>query len=199
VADVALQEPVTIVSNEVIADSPPMHDLGALRFGFEVTVQGGSPSDGLSSTLAATGCTAETKNRIDCAVFHYTIRNLSDRAVRNTTASCSDAGITPEYAAAGNEWKLVPQKLWVCTANFTIETKILPGETIEGEFTLTTLAPPYDTTPLRAAGDYRFRFTFQPHACFASPDASFCLLKPENQPTAVSKEILLRVTAATPR
>ena len=191
VADVALQEPVSVVSNEVTANSPPLHDLGALRFAFEVTVHHGPPGDALSSMWAATGCTAETRSSIDCTVFHYTVRNLGDRAVRNATASCSDSGITPEYATAGGEWKPVPQKLSTCWSNITIETKILPGRTIEGEFMLTSLAPPYDTTPLRAAGEYRLRFMFRPHACFASPDASFCLLRPENQPSVVSQEIAL--------
>jgi hypothetical protein len=51
------------------------------------------------------------------------------------------------------------------------------------------LIPRYDTTPLRAPGEYRF--SFQPHACFASPDPSFCLLRPENQSPVVSQEIAL--------
>jgi hypothetical protein len=75
-----------------------------------------------------------------------------------------------------------------CGSKAIIETAISSGGKAVGEF---MLIPRYDTTPLRAPGEYRFRFTFQPHACFASPDASFCLLRPENQSPVVSQEIAL--------
>jgi len=190
VADIALQEPVTVLSNEVVAVSPSLPDLGALRFTFEVTVHRGPPGDELSSTWAANGCAEMTITSVECTIFDYTVRNLGDRAVRNATESCRDSSITPEYATAGGEWKPLPgpKKSWFCSSNTFIETGISSGGKVVGEFMLISR---YDTTPLRAPGDYRFRFTFQPHACFASPDASFCLMRPEHQPLVESQEIAL--------
>lgn len=197
VADVANQEPVTVVSNEVNANSQPLPDLGALRFAFEVAAHPG-PTQLTKSSWTAAGCTGETKTSIECTVFHYTIRNIGDRPVRNATSSCGDSGITPEFSSAASDWKPVPRGFWICGRNFIFEREILPGGTVEGEFMLATLAPAYDTTPLRAAGEYRLRFTFWPQACIASPDASFCLLWPEKQSPVVSQEITLRAITGGP-
>jgi len=75
--------------------------------------------------------------------------------------------------------------------NVLVETEILPGGTIEGTFSLHNLRPGYDASSLPAAGEYQFRFTFWPNACVASPDTSFCLTRPEKQPTVTSKELSL--------
>jgi hypothetical protein len=190
VADVALQEPVTVLSNEVTAESPPLLDLGNLKFSFEVTIASAQMSK--AETDAQPACAAASITNVDCTVFHYVIRNLADRPVRNATASCSDTSIRPEYRFEGSEWKSVPYRAWGCTMNVLVETQILPGGAIEGTFTLRTLRPGFDTSALQTPGEYQLRFTFWPNACIASPDASFCLTRPERQPTATSKEFTLR-------
>jgi hypothetical protein len=190
VADVALQEPVTVLSNEVIAASPPLPDLGNLNFEFEVAVASGEKPNAEGEAQGV--CTTASKLNVDCTVFRYLIRNLTARPVRNATYTCSDSSIRPEYRVEGSEWKPVPYRGWVCSANVRIETGILPGGTLEGTFTLRTLRPGFDTSSLQAPGEYQFRFTFWPDACVASPDASFCLTRPDSQPTVTSKELTLR-------
>jgi hypothetical protein len=190
VADVDFQEPVTVLSNEVIAVSPPLPDLGNLNFEFEVTVAS-------AETLNAEGdrqnvCMVALASNVDCTLFRYVIRNLTDRPVRIARLTCSDRSIRPEYRVEGSEWKTVPYRGWMCTANVMIEMGILPGGTVEGSFTLRTLLPGFDTSSLQAPGEYYFRFTFWPDACIASPDASFCLSRPDRQPTVTSKVFTLR-------
>jgi hypothetical protein len=199
-AGVDFQEAVIVLSNEVTTDSPSMPNLGMLRFSFEVTAHP-SPKGNAMSGAAAAGCSTGTNTSVDCTVFHYTIHNLGDRPVRNATCSCGSSGITPEFRTASG-WNPVPEIShdipWICTANVCGETQVFPGGTIEGEFMLSTLAPAYDTTPLRSPGEHRLRFTFWPNACFASPDASFCLMRPEKQPSAVSQEITVQGLVASP-
>ncbi|MGC1645190.1 MAG: hypothetical protein WA741_05120 [Candidatus Sulfotelmatobacter sp.] len=178
------------VSNEVTADSPRLPDLGVMKFSFEVAIRSGLPAKISPSTV---GCAVATSASIDCAVFRYTIRNLGDRPVRNGTMTCSDSGITPEYQTDGGEWRPIRQIGWACLGNFYFETKVFSGDTAEGEFTLANLLPGYDTSPLRAPGEYRLRFTFWPSACIASPDASFCLMRPDKQLPVVSNEVRVRV------
>lgn len=189
---VRLQTLVTAgaVSNEITANSPQLPDLGTTKFSFEVAIRRGLPTK-LSRSTA--GCATGTNSSIDCTVFRYTIRNLGDRAVRNSTSSCSSSGMSAEYRTPASEWKHVRQYGWSCLSDFLIETKILPGDAVEGEFTLATLLPGYDTSPLRAHGEYHVRFSFWPSACIASPDASFCLMRPEKQPPVLSSEITVRV------
>ncbi len=158
VADVDIQEPVTVYSNSILVESPKLPG-------------------------------------VDCAVFHYVIRNLGDRAVRNVTASCSDDSIRPEYRFDSSSWKPIPARLWSCTMNVTVERGILPGGTLEGTFTLRTLLPGYDTSSLQAPGEYQLSFTFYPAACIASPDASFCLTPLQREPTVTSKVLTLRVNS----
>jgi len=190
VADVVAQDPVTVLSNEVLAVSPPLPDLGNLNFGFEVAVASADTPDAEGDRKNV--CTAASPSNVDCTLFHYVIRNLADRPVRIARLTCSDTSIRPEYRIEGGEWKSLPYSSWVCTANIMIETGILPGGTLEGTFTLRTLRPGFDTSALQAPGDYQFRFTFWPDACIASPDASFCLSRPDSQPTVTSKEFSLR-------
>jgi hypothetical protein len=190
VADVAFQEPVTVPSNEVMAVSPPLPNLGNVNLEFDVAVASAETLNERGDTQDV--CTAESKSNVDCTVFRYTIRNLADRPVRNATFSCSDSSIRPEYRFEASEWKSVPYRAWVCTMNVLVETQILPGGAIEGTFTLRTLRPGFDTSALQTLGEYQLRFTFWPNACIASPDASFCLTRPERQPTATSKELSLR-------
>jgi hypothetical protein len=85
--------------------------------------------------------------------------------------------------------------MWVCTRNILEETPILPSIPLEGTFFLPTLPPGFDTSSLRGAGEYHFRFTFLPKASIASPDGSFCLMRPERQPPATSAEVVVRVEA----
>lgn len=190
VADVDIQEPVTVYSNSIHAESPKLPDLGGLKFTFEVTAATNQPpeaQDGRPSDCA------EESASVDCAVFHYVIRNLGDRPIRNVTASCSDDSIRPEYRFAGSLWNPIPYRLWSCTMNMTVERGILPGGTAEGAFTLRTLLPGYDTSSLQAPGEYQLRFTFYPAACIASPDASFCLTPLQRAPTVTSKVLTLKV------
>jgi hypothetical protein len=202
VAGVDLQEPVTDLSNEVTTDSPPIPDLGMLKFSFEVSARPSSPGNTVSGE-AVVGCNEGTKITIDCIVFHYKIHNLGDRPVRNIVSVCGSLvflGITPEFRTASG-WNPVPgiprQMPMVCTATFSAEAQIFPGGTNEGDFMFSTLDPGYDTTPLRSPGEHRLRFTFQPRACFASPDASFCLLRPEIQPPILSQEITVQTLTAS--
>lgn len=190
VADVALQEPVTVLSNEVVTVSPPLPDLGNLNFEFEIAVaSAGTPNaEGDRQNI----CTAASESNVDCTLFRYVIRNLANRPVRIATYTCSDTSIRPEYRLEGSEWKSVPYRGWFCSANSRIETGILPGGSLEGTFRLRTLRPGFDTSALQAPGDYQLRFTFWPDACIASPDASFCISRPDSQPTATSKELTLR-------
>jgi hypothetical protein len=196
-AAIGYQEPVTVYSNELVVESPNLGDLGILSFAFDVTVlpPGSSnvPSNGNNSM-----CSEEIRTSIDCTAFHYVIRNLTDRPVRNATMSCSDSGIQAEYRLESSEWRPVPNKDWSCTMNVLIETKILPGGTVEGTFTLGTLRPGLDTSSLRALGAYQFRFTFWPSSCFASPDASFCLVRPEKQPHVRSKDLTVDIINGAP-
>ena len=190
VADVAIQEPVTVYSNSIIAESPRLPDLGGLKFTFEVTPATNQPPEAQDGRPS--GC-AEESASVDCAVFHYVIRNLGDRAIRNVTASCSDDSIRPEYRFASNLWKPIPYRLWWCSMNIAVERGILPGGTVEGTFTLRTLLPGYDTSSLQVPGEYQLRFTFYPVACIASPDAGFCLTPLQRAPAVTSKVLTLKV------
>jgi len=182
-ARVDFQEPVIVESKEITVESPELGNLGVLNFGFDVTLNTPPERD--------PACSVESTG-FECAVFHYAIRNLGNRPVRNGTFSCSDSGIQPEYRLEASEWKPVPQMLWVCSMNVLIEKVILPGQTVGGTFTLLNLRPGYDMTALQAPGVYQFRFTLWPSACIAAPDGSFCLTRPEKQPTVASKELTLR-------
>jgi len=134
-------------------------------------------------------------------VFHYTIRNVTGRAVRNGALSCSDRPITWEYRTEDGKWAAPAWRMdapMVCNSNVYIETPLLPDGTLEGEFTLASRFPEYDLTRFRTAGDFVFLFTFGPNACIASPDARFCLTWPKKQEVASSGEVSVRFTAASP-
>jgi hypothetical protein len=192
-SDFYLQTPVTVISNEVTLEAPVLPDLGQLKFAFEVSARPGPPP--ASSAKKSVDCTGDASESIDCIVFHYSIHNLGRRAVRHGGFSCSGFGITAEYRLAQGEWQPVLSNAWVCTANVYFETPIPPGGTAEGDFVLWSLAPGYNTSALRAAGDYSFRFYFTPNACFASPDGSFCLTWPEKQESVRSPEFSRRLSA----
>src|SRR6478752_7057644 len=188
------QVPVAVISNEVTLDAPVLPDFGHLKFTFEVSARQGPPP--ASSAKKSVDCTGDANASIDCIVFHYAIHNVGDRPIRHGGYSCSGFGITPEYRPAHGEWQPVPFPAWVCTANIFFEMPILPGKTAEGDFILSTLAPGYNTSVLRAAGDYSFRCYFWPNACFASPDGAFCLARPEKQEAVRSPELSVRLSAA---
>jgi len=182
--------PAGAVSNEIQVISPQLPHPGKLKFSFDVAVRPGLPD----SPSDKDRCASEAAGSIDCVVFHYKIWNRGHSAARNTTSTCSNSGITPEFRTASNkQWKLVSARGWNCLANVAIEHEILPGKALEGEFLLAHLLPGYDISPLRAPGRYQLRFTFRPSACIASADARFCLMRPDAQPTARSKELTLFV------
>jgi hypothetical protein len=191
-AKVDFQEPVEVISNEVSAESPTLLDLGTMKFAFDVNLLPTGVPPQLAASLPSR-CADEKVRSIDCTVFHYRIENNGTRAVRRMRFSCSDSSIVPEYWVEG-QWRPVPPKQWpwICTMNILVETPILPGKMVEGDFTLATLVPGYDTRLFRVHGDWRVRFTLQPDACFASPDGRFCLTTPETQPSVASHEIIFR-------
>ena len=183
--------PAGAVSNEIQVTSPQLPHLGKLKFSFDVAVRPGPPG---GNSPDEHRCASEAAGMIDCVVFHYKIWNRGHHPVRNTTTSCSDSGITPEYRTPSDkQWKFIPGRGGFCSSNVAVEHEIFPGKALEGEFLLVHLLPGFDTTPLRVPGTYQFRFTFRPSACFASPDASFCLMRPDTQPPARSKELTLAV------
>lgn len=176
-------EPVEVVSNEVKAESPTLPDLGAMKFLFDVNIIPASQAAKLHPDLRAK-CPAGKTDSIECVAFHYKIGNAGTRAVR-FAQGCGD--IFPEYLAAG-EWHPIFQTLQ-CTLNVIRETPIPPGGEIEGDF---SLAWGYDITPFRTPGEYTFRLTLNPQACFASPDGRFCLAKYQNEPPVSSSQITIR-------
>jgi hypothetical protein len=179
------QEPVTVISNEIVAKSSRLPDLGRMSLGFNVEISSASPS----SERMRMGCTSGNETGIDCRIFKFWIVNSGTRPVRYITTSCSNSGLVPEYLDAADQWTALPQRFWSCGMNILVQTPILPGKAIEGEFTLKNLAPGWDTTPLR--GLHRVRFRLFPAACFASPDGRFCLTNAETQPSVISSEILV--------
>jgi hypothetical protein len=185
------QKAVTVVSNELTVEAPALKNLGTMKFTFTVDIAQRPRGDSTSNVVPA-NCSTKVNQSLDCTLFHYVIQNVSDKPVRSTIFSCSDSGITPEYRVGTDAWKPVPEKGWFCTANIMIERPILPGKSIEGEFTLPGLAPGFNAAQLPAAREYRLRFTFWPHACIASPDASFCLEPQEPDQPVLSNEVTVR-------
>jgi hypothetical protein len=207
------QTPVEVLSNEIKVESPALPDLGTMKFSFEVTAHRVQPSpDNLNPSAA--GCTAETNDSVHCTVFHHTFRYLGSRPIR-LGGSCSSPGIWMEYSTDGATWRLgstLPEKppiivppthgkpaseltrIRVCGRNVYADKAVFPGVESEGEITLATLLDEYDTTPLSNLAEYQVRFNFLPMACFASPDGSFCLLPPQDQPKVVSNEVTVVAT-----
>jgi hypothetical protein len=186
IADVAIQEPVEVVSNEVRAESPKLPDLGPMQFSFEVNVIPSSQAKKLARVVRAK-CADEGAGSIECAVFHYKVGNAGTRAVRLMQLGCTDFGIFPEYLADGQRSPVL-QNL-ACTVNVPNETPILPGGVAEGDL---TLAWGYDISPFRSPGEYTFRLILRPQVCVASPDGSFCLDLPHNEPAIISSELTVR-------
>jgi hypothetical protein len=193
--DVEFQTPVKVVSSEIEVNSPVLPDLGMLEIAFEVTPN----PQGWSKLLPQPAkCDGQAATGVECSVFHYAIRNLGDRAIRNGRHSCGDYSIAPEYRMGDGAWKWLDSPAWECARNIYVETAILPGEAAEGDFILSELTSEFGTTFFHPAGDYQFRFRFQTSACFASPNGSFCLLWPKEQPTVVSNEVVVHATEFVP-
>jgi hypothetical protein len=196
--DVEIQTPIEVVSSAIDVASPALPDLGALKVGFEVSLAPEKEAIEVKKGRSRVSCAADPGTSVECTVFHYAIRNLGDRPIRNGRFTCSDFSVMPEYRAEGGEWKSLRPQLDACTANVYFETPIMPGQAAEGDFRLSSLAPVFDTAPLNAAGRYEFRFHFQAAACFASPDGSFCLQRPKEQPTVISNTVTLNATEFVP-
>jgi len=190
---VELQSPVEVISKDIVVDSPALPDLGRLKLRFEVSVAVEPNASEMRKRLGAL-CARDPGTSIECTVFHYAIRNLGDRPIRNGRFTCSDYSIVPEYRTDSGNWKQLESRLVACTANIFFETPILPGKAAEGDFTLRGLAPRFDTSPLYPAGDYEFHFRFHSQACFASPDGSFCIQSPAEQVEAFSNVIAIHAT-----
>lgn len=156
---------------------------------FVLTLENASPSP--LPERAGAGCDSNHPPTIDCIAFHYAIYNRGGTAASYTTLSCSDSGIWPEYRTEDGSWKTVPQRDWICLRNITIETPLPPGGVVEGDFTLSSLAPGYDPAPLRIAGEHVLRFWFKTWACSASPDGSFCLARRTQQEPVVSPGVVV--------
>jgi len=189
--DVEIQTPVAVVSKEIEVNSPVLPDLGSLKLGFEISVTP-EPQAADTRKLVGASCATDPGTSMECTVFLYAIRNLGDRPVRNGRYSCSDFSIIPEYRTNDGEWKQLQSRLMACTANIYVETPILPGQAVEGNFTLGALAPRFDTSQLYSAGKYEIRFRFHSSACFAAPDGSFCIQSPKEQTTVISNVVTVR-------
>lgn len=194
VADVELQTPVEVVSNAIEVASPALPDLGRLKIGFDVSLAPEAQA-AVERRRAGGPCASHSDASVACTVFHFAIRNLSDRAIRNGRMTCSDYSIMPEYRTGGSDWKRLRSSGIFCFSNILIETPIAPGKAAEGDFTIGELAPRFDTTPLYPAATYELRFRFQPAACWASPDGSFCIQRPKEQPLTLSNVIAINATA----
>jgi hypothetical protein len=195
--DVGVQEPVTVLSNEITVESPPLPDLGSLKFAFDVSVASGDIPKTEADRLGV--CATAPSARVDCMLFRYSVRNVGDRAVRYARFACSDFSITPEFRSEGADWEPVRTLMWSCSRNFSVETAILPGQASEGTFRIATLGPgAYDPKVFQKPGEYDLRFRFMPSACIASPDGSFCLVRPEKQPMVLSSIISVRVPESSP-
>jgi hypothetical protein len=188
---------VELLSNKNKVKSPALHDLGVLKFGFEVSALPNPQGWNKSNPMPAK-CAGQAGTSIECTVFHYSIRNLGDRPVRNTRSTCDDDSIVPEYRINEGRWKRLRPILHDCIATGFIVTPILPGEAAEGNFTISQLEQRFNTAPLYPAGEYHFRFYFQPSACIASPDGSFCLERPKDQPAVLSNEVKVKATEFVP-
>lgn len=188
---VSIQEPVTVVSNEIQAEAPKLPDLGPVKLAISVAI---APEDSTTETLRhnAPGCATEQPNSVACVVFRADIRNLGTRAVQWFTLTCSDSDIVPEYRADNGPWQRVPTVDWTCTSNVMFPTPILPGKAVQRTFTLRSLAPGYDVSKLVAVPDYVFRFTLIANTCIAAPDGSFCLSEAIPAPAVTSNEVAVR-------
>lgn len=194
--DVEIQEPVEVVSKEIEVNSPMLPELGSLKIGFEISLAKEGPAAEVRKRFGAL-CATDPETSVECTVFHFAIRNLGGRPIRNGRFTCSDTSIMPEYRTDGGDWKQLEPRLTACTANVYFETPILPGKASEGDFILRGLAPRFDTSPLYSAGKYEFHFRFQSSACFVSPDGSFCIQSPREQIEAISNVIAIDATAFT--
>src|SRR5580658_9955444 len=194
---VEIQTPVGVVSKEIEVDSPALHDAGPLKFAFESSIAT-EPQAAEVRKRSGALCATDPGTSAECTVFHYAIRNLGNRPVRNGRFSCSDYSIIPEYRTGRGEWKQLQSQLKACPANIYVETPIEPGEAAEGNFLLSALAPLFDTSPLYAAGRYEIHFSFHSSACFASPDGSFCIQSPREQTVTMSNIVTVSATAFTP-
>lgn len=198
-AEVDHQTPVEIVSNEIEVNSPVLPDLGPLKLGFQISVAPEPQGAETRRKRFQAPCTTDLGTSLECTVFHYMIRNLGDRPIRNGRYTCSDFSIMPEYRIDGEgEWKQLKSQLDACTMNLYVETPILPGKTADGDFILRWLALRFDTSPLYPAGKYDIRFTFHSSACWASSDGSFCIQRPAKQATEMSNVVTINATAFTP-
>jgi hypothetical protein len=190
------QTPVEVVSKEIEVNSPALPDLGPLKLGFESSIAT-EPQAAEVRKRSRASCATDPGTSLECTVFHYAIRNLGNRPVRNGRFACSDYSIIPEYRTDHGEWKRLQSQLWGCTMNVYLETPIEPGEAIEGNFILSALAPRFDTSPLYAAGRYEIHFSFYSSVCFASPDGSFCIQSPREQTVTISNVVTVSATAFT--
>jgi hypothetical protein len=193
---VEIQAPVDVVSKEIEVKSPSLPDMGPLKLRFELSLAPEPQAVGIRKRFG-TLCATDPGTSIECTVFHYAIRNMGDRPIRNGRFTCSDYSIMPEYRTDDSDWKQLQSRLMACTANVFSETPILPGKAAEGDVTLRGLAPQFDTSPLYPAGKYELQFRFHSSACFASPDSSFCIQSPKEQIVASSNVITVKATAFT--
>jgi hypothetical protein len=195
--EVEWQDPVEVISKEIIVNSPILTGFGPLKLGFKISIASNLETDELRKRLRLS-CASDQESSIECTVFHFAIRNLGNRPVRNGRWTCSDFSMIPEYRADGGEWKLLQPRLMACTANMIVETAIQPGEAAEGNFTLSSLAPRFATSPLYPAGKYEIHVRFHSQACFASPDGSFCIQDPKEQIETISNTVTLNTSAFVP-
>jgi hypothetical protein len=124
------------------------------------------------------------------------VHNLSDRPIRRVITTCGSP-VLPEFRDNSGVWKPVLTSRLGVASIASFEVGLVPGGSAEGDFTFATRREIYNTAPLRAEGEFDIRFRYNPCACFASPDASFCLTKLQILPPVVSQEIRTRASAAS--
>ena len=181
------QEPVEVISNEISAESPPLTNLGKMKFRFQVQISAVAPENLPSKK----GCTSEKSANPDCTVFHYSIGNLGRSAVRYGYGTCEGLVIAPEYRQSRGKWTRLHPRGGACAGNESLQTAVLSGKASQGEFTIGTLGFGYDTTPLKMVGIYQLRFRWWPRPCFASPDGRFCLTEIEHANPVASSALMI--------
>ncbi len=183
------QDPVTVLSAEIMVNEPQLHDLGDVKLALEVTAHPGKLFN------ASSQCTLET-NTIDCLVFHLKMVNLGEHPVRYITGGCTSfrSDYLVEYRTAKGIWRRMPQSangMVMGAACLSGPVVFFPGAE-ESEFTLSRIG--LDAKQLQEPGEYHFRLTFRQEVCIASPDGSFCLMQVEDPVEIVSNEVEVNTT-----
>ena len=186
----APRDATKITSNELTVNSPEPQNVAPVSVEFEVrtsskSVPRRSPVDGRPDTTLANSWVANK-------AFRYVIRNVGPDPIRTFHLDCGDNWIAPQYETAVGEWKplpVVPGPFDSCTLNAGHDQPLLPGQAMEGAFSLATLNSTYSTAEFLAPGQQKVRFILRLDICVASADASFCITTPTRDKQFLSNDI----------